>query len=134
MSQADERPNAESPRQPRSAREPIVPERVRPADVSRMTSLSVRKIQEMSAQGKIPSAAKLGGVWTYDPADIRKWIKEAERAALPVRSERRTSLGTQNYGRDYSKMPDATINALYEKLVGVKRKSTGRRGKPTPKV
>lgn len=43
-------------------------ERIRAERVAEITSLSVRKVQENSAAGMIPSAAKIGGVWTYDEA------------------------------------------------------------------
>ena len=56
-------------------------DRVRPADVVRMTSLSLRQVQSMAASGKIPGAAKLGGVWTFDPAQVRAWIRAEERRA-----------------------------------------------------
>ena len=57
-------------------------ERIRAQVVCTMTSLSLRKVQEMADQGLIPSAAKLGGVWTFDPIRVRAWIRERERACL----------------------------------------------------
>lgn len=36
----------------------MTPDRIRPPDIARMTSLSVRKVQELAAEGKLPSAAK----------------------------------------------------------------------------
>ena len=55
-----------------------MPERGRAADVARITSLSVRKIQEMAAAGRLAGAAKLGGVWTFDLAKVRAWIEAEE--------------------------------------------------------
>jgi hypothetical protein len=49
-----------------------------------MTSLSVRKVQELAAAGELPGAAKLGGVWTFDQQKVRSWIEEREaHAARP---------------------------------------------------
>tara|TARA_R110000868_G_scaffold128879_6_gene337324 strand:- start:1468 stop:2052 length:585 start_codon:yes stop_codon:yes gene_type:complete len=54
-------------------------ERIKTATVARMTGYSVRQIQGLAAKGKIPSAAKLGSMWTFDPVRIRKWINEKEK-------------------------------------------------------
>ena len=37
-------------------------DRVRPADVVRMTSLSLRQVQALAASGKIPMAAELSKI------------------------------------------------------------------------
>lgn len=57
------------------------PERIRPAAVARITGLSLRQVQAMAAAGLLPSAAKLGSVWTFDERRIRAWLVERERAA-----------------------------------------------------
>jgi hypothetical protein len=57
-------------------------ERIRPTEVARLTSLSLRQIQSMAVAGRIPGAAKLGGVWTFDPDKIAAWVRAAEREAL----------------------------------------------------
>jgi excisionase family DNA binding protein len=57
---------------------PLPPERVRPADVARMLGVSTRKVQEMAAAGRLSGAAKIGQLWTFDPAKIRAWILEQE--------------------------------------------------------
>lgn len=54
-------------------------ERGRPVDVARMTSLSIRKVQELAAAGKIPSAVKDDGTWTFSIASVRDWIRAEER-------------------------------------------------------
>jgi predicted DNA-binding transcriptional regulator AlpA len=54
------------------------PERVRPADVARMSGVSTRKVQEMAAAGRLPGAARIDQLWTFDPAKIRAWILEQE--------------------------------------------------------
>ncbi len=56
-------------------------ERIRPAAVARMTSLSVRKVQELSAAGTIPGAALSDDGWTYCEHTVHRWIKRMERVA-----------------------------------------------------
>ena len=51
-------------------------ERIRAVVVSEMTSLSVRTIQDLAIAGKLPGAAKLGGVWTFDRVKITDWAKK----------------------------------------------------------
>jgi predicted DNA-binding transcriptional regulator AlpA len=65
-----------------------MPRLIRPAGVMEMTSLSVRQIQTMAAAGQIPSAAKLGGVWTFDPQAIEAWIEERRAYASRPRPPR----------------------------------------------
>ena len=55
------------------------PERIRTAEVVRLTSLSIATILDMARTGRIPGAAKLGGTWTFDPLQIRAWIRQQER-------------------------------------------------------
>lgn len=88
--------------------------RIRPRDVARITSLSVRKIQEMAAQGRIPGAAKLGGVWTFDPTQIQAWIRGEERLACQTRD---TSTGAVRPGGLGSVLPAASIDDAFERLL-----------------
>jgi predicted DNA-binding transcriptional regulator AlpA len=95
-------------------------ERIRVADVARITSLSVRKVQELAVARKLPGAAKLGGVWTFDPARVRQWIKEQEDVC-PASPE--TSTSEERRGGAESRLPDASIEAAYEQLIHGKRRS-----------
>lgn len=55
------------------------PERGGCKEIAAICGFSVRKLQMLAAQGKIPSAARLaGGVWSFDIAEVRAWIKQAE--------------------------------------------------------
>ena len=54
-------------------------ERIRPPAVSAITSLSVRKVQEMAAAGAIPSAIKADDGWTFDEKKVRTWLRKMER-------------------------------------------------------
>lgn len=102
-----------------------MPERIRPRAVSEMTSLSVRKVQEMAAAGAIPGAAKLGGIWTFDPIRVRAWIREQERTCL---AKQETSTRATASGGDGSRSPDESIEAAYEQLIPAKRRGASRAG------
>jgi hypothetical protein len=48
--------------------------RIRPRGVAHMTSLSVRKVQELAQRGELPSAALEISGWTFDERHIQLWI------------------------------------------------------------
>lgn len=58
------------------------PERIRPADVARITGLSRRQVQAMAQAGLLPSAAKLGSLWTFDERRIRA-ARRSDGSKLP---------------------------------------------------
>ena len=62
-------------------------ERIRAPQVARITGLSARSIQEMAQRGDIPSAAKLGKVWTFDEVAVRAWVKSKEQTACRKTAE-----------------------------------------------
>ena len=97
-------------------------ERIRAAEVARMTSLSVRKVQEAAAQAKIPSATKLLGTWTFDPAAIRAWIRDCEAKPCQPSCQPTVISEVTRYG-DVSLSPDASIDEAYERLIRKKPKS-----------
>lgn len=45
----------------------------------RKTGLSRRAVQAMALRGQIPGAAKLGKLWTFDPLQLARWIRDKER-------------------------------------------------------
>ncbi|MGG5812569.1 helix-turn-helix domain-containing protein [Falsiroseomonas sp. CW058] len=98
-------------------------ERIRPPAVSEITSLSVRKVQEMAAAGKIPGAAKLGGSWTFDPVKLRDWIAQQESLAC-----RATSMRERASSGGASRSPASSIDAAYERLIRGKQRSASRPG------
>src|SRR5580692_3546961 len=97
-----------------------LPARIRPAEVARITSLSLRQIQSMAATGKIPGAAKLGGVWTFSPEKLHAWIKAQEQACQ--RSSRPIATGAAvRFGSASSTAPEASIDEAFERLIRKRR-------------
>ncbi|MGI4950961.1 MAG: hypothetical protein ACRYGM_04090 [Janthinobacterium lividum] len=80
-----------------------------------MTSLSVRKVQELAAQGRMPGAAKLGSVWTFDPEKVRAWILRAEQAAA-ARADRPSPAVKLAYV-EWSPRPACAVQAAYDRLI-----------------
>lgn len=103
-------------------------ERIRPAAVAEITSLSLRKVQEMAAAGQLPGAAKLGGVWTFDPTQIRAWIRHQERKAACRANYPTTATVAATSSGDVSMLPDESIAQAYEQLIRKKQRSGSARG------
>jgi len=106
-------------------------ERIRPRDVARITSLSIRKVQELACAGRLPGAAKLEGSWTFDEGKIREWIRKQERQATAksAPSSRRDATGGARRSGDASSLPDANIAAAYLQMTRGKRGSASWREK-----
>lgn len=100
----------------------MTPERIRVPAVAAITGLSVRTVQHMAARDKIPGAARLGGVWTFDEARLRAWIREREVACQG------TSIGAAKHGGAEFSLPAATIDEAYARLIGRKRAAGLRNG------
>src|ERR1700722_17693462 len=100
--------------------------RIRPSEVARITSLSMRQIQSMAASGKIPGAAKLGGVWTFDPSQISAWVRKAENEACRRPATTYTSAAT--YGGAVSSLPATSIDAAFERLIRKRPRTVSKAG------
>jgi Helix-turn-helix domain len=103
-----------------------LPRRVRPTMVAQMTSLSVRKVQEMAAAGQIPGAAKIGGVWTFDPDKVLAWTEHKKR--LTCRASRETYTDAATSGGAASRLPAPSIDAAYSRLIQGKRRGASKAG------
>lgn len=55
---------------------PIRPERVKTAQACAITGMTPRRLQLAAKAGKVPGAAKMFGVLTFDEATLRAWVKE----------------------------------------------------------
>lgn len=61
------------------------------------TGLSLWQVQHMAGRGEIPGAAKLGSLWTFDKAKLRRWISHRESVACPTISTNAAALGTDEF-------------------------------------
>ena len=107
------------------------PERIQSARAAEITGLSIRTVQYLASGGKVPGAAMLGGRWTFDPDQLRRWIKDQEVKATcrPISTSAAPSGGAA------FKPVGPSIDEVYERLIG--RKPSGasrssRRNSPQP--
>ena len=97
-------------------------ERVRTDRICAMTGLSKRQVQAMAAQGRIPSAAQLGKVWTFRESAVRRWIESRER------KWQGTSIAVERHSGAAYRLPGMNIAEAYEQAIGLKRSSVSRSG------
>ncbi|MCW2283670.1 hypothetical protein M2323_001442 [Rhodoblastus acidophilus] len=59
------------------------PKRIKAKAAAEMLGVTPRTVQALAGKGALPGAAKIGGLWTFDPKKLTKFIadKEAEIAA-----------------------------------------------------
>lgn len=95
-----------------------LPDRMGVAEVSQATGMTPRTVQHRAAAGLIPSAAKLGGTWSFDRATIRRWVRrsEGETACRATYTVETAPTG------DGSRSRAGTFVAAYEQLIGRKRR------------
>src|SRR6266508_1556301 len=62
---------------------PIVPERINMAAACAITGKKPRRLQLMAKAGKVPSAAKIEGEWTFNVLRLRQWVRDLEDASCP---------------------------------------------------
>ena len=67
-----------------------------------MLGVSTRKVQEMAAAGRLPGAAKIDQLWTFDPAKIRAWILEQEALVSRRHKPAAAAAPAPAWKRDYS--------------------------------
>jgi hypothetical protein len=86
--------------------------RIRCHDAASLLGVPPRTVQALAARGDLPSAAKVGKVWTFDPLALERHLK----ALQPCRKDRPriTPIGAgKRYGRG-SRSPGASIELAYE--------------------
>jgi predicted DNA-binding transcriptional regulator AlpA len=91
-------------------------DRVRVDRICEITSLSRRQVQALAAQGKIPSAAQLGKVWTFREDIVQRWVRNKES-----RTWRGTSTSAAKSGGLGLRLPAGNIEEAYRRLLGPKR-------------
>jgi predicted DNA-binding transcriptional regulator AlpA len=94
-------------------------ERIPASKAARICGVHRRTLYGWSNRGKVPGAAKLVGTWTYDEAELRKWIAARERDACQT-----TSINAGIRGGDGSKFRASTVDLAYEQALSLRpRKS-----------
>jgi hypothetical protein len=96
------------------------PDRILSDEVRQLTGLPLRTVQALAERGKIPSAAKLCGRWTFNRIDVQRWIAEKEGEAcqktfIAVAGGASGGLAFKSGAPKY--------DAVYEQLLNQKRRS-----------
>lgn len=91
-------------------------ERVRVDDAAAILGISGRTVQALAARGEIPGAAKIGGLWTFDEAALRLWIRE--KATCQIDPRRRSShTGAETRSGLVSRSTERSIEKAYEQAL-----------------
>jgi hypothetical protein len=84
--------------------------RIQSAAAARILGVSQRSVQGLALRGELPSAARIGGVWTFDAERLAAFVTQreldAERPLTPGATPTPSRLPTQ-----------AQTNAAYERLM-----------------
>jgi Helix-turn-helix domain len=75
-----ERLMTQSPIQEQPMGHLIMTERIQTGKAKEILGISLRSVQNLAAKGELPSAAKCGRSWTFNEADLRRYVAEREEA------------------------------------------------------
>jgi helix-turn-helix protein len=67
------------------------------ADAAAILGLKPRKLQAMAQRGEIPGAAKLGRLWTFDLAKLRRFVDQQEKACRDSAKPRGAATGATGF-------------------------------------
>jgi predicted DNA-binding transcriptional regulator AlpA len=93
-------------------------ERIPASKAARICGVHRRTLYGWSNRGKVPGAAKLVGTWTYDEAELRRWIADKEREALQT-----TSINVGVRGGVGSRFKASTVDQAYEQALSRRPRS-----------
>ncbi len=99
--------------EPKPEKEPLThgpsrKERVTVDEACVILGVSARTVQRMTNAGKLPTAAKIGRLWTYNEQALRAWVSEQEQqhvrrvANAPQRSSAAPSTSIITHRLDWS--------------------------------
>ena len=78
--------------------------------------VSIRQVQNMAARGLLPSAAKIGSVWTFRRGAILDYRRQKEREACR-QAENTISINARESGMGASVLVDETLDEAYERVL-----------------
>lgn len=111
--------------------------RVRARSVAAMLGVTPRTVANLAVSGTLPSAAKVGKVWTFDPAAIEDFIaRQEERTRDGAWASRTSSDEAQSGGFERPSKASRSGKAFergISRLLGASETAASRksRGKPT---
>ena len=107
-------------------------ERIQGSGVAKMTGMSARWIRAKAAEGHIPSAIKIGAIWTFDEAIVRAWVREKEAETCQDIKRHSLNLTTSTNeaktGTAEWLSMERSYVAAYELRINAKRERNAKRG------
>ena len=98
----------------------MMPERISTGKAARICGVTSKTLLRLARDGKVPGAAELDeGLWRFDEARLRDWIRRREAACQGERGT--TSIRGAAHGTPEFRSVDGTLDAAYEQLLGQKR-------------
>ena len=94
----------------------LTPERIRADHAAAILGIEKRTVQAMALRGELPNAAKIGGVWTFDEAALRNYIKERIQCPQSRKPLNTPTGAVIRYGRG-SRLADGNIEKAYEQAM-----------------
>jgi predicted DNA-binding transcriptional regulator AlpA len=96
-----------------------VAERISTGEAARICGVTRKTLLRLARSGKVPGAAELDdGLWRFDEARLRDWIRRREAACQ--RGVAETSIRGAKFGGRESKFPAVTSVEAYRRLLGLK--------------
>jgi hypothetical protein len=90
------------------------PERIQSHNVASILGVTPRAVREMALRGDLPSAALIGGRWTFSENQIRTWLR--------VQELRHLREAGKSLGLDQLQIYQAKLDASYKLALGRKPK------------
>lgn len=100
------------------------PERIKLRDAAAIVGGTMRTVQALAARGQIPGASKLGGLWYFDEAALRKWVRDGERCQQKHQSTLTGEAGP--YGLDSPLQDENIARACAQMTQRLRERALGR--------
>jgi hypothetical protein len=104
------------------AEQPLtVRERISTGRAAQIVGVTSKTLLKLARDGKVPGAAELDeGLWRFDEARLRDWIRgKEELCAHPAPRRKISTKGAMSGGRE-SRLPGVTSVEAYRRLLGLK--------------
>jgi excisionase family DNA binding protein len=96
---------------------PIMSERIQTDRAREILGISRRSVQNLAARGELPSAAKCGRNWTFNEADLRRYVAEREEANRQQAAARAKPRPRPK--QPLSKVPSYASLSAYARALGI---------------
>jgi predicted DNA-binding transcriptional regulator AlpA len=97
--------------------QPVMQERIQSGRAKQILGISLRSVQNLAARGELPSAAKFKRSWTFDEAELRRYVAEREEANRQQAAARAKPCPPPK--RPVSKVPSYASLSTYASALGI---------------